>query len=170
MVIGFWFEVVIPLYHWGGWGQYIMPLYIDPPSLKKEMSTTEQYCLWNLNVLWFEAKLSLDSIYKILFLNIFWRGGDNILYHNILTTPPTQTLFEISKLILRQQRPVNGRNDKAKLSLDSALKLSFLYIIEGGSIYYTIIYCPPPLPIPWKRNINHGSVLSVICNCFVCSS
>ena len=64
--------------------------------------------------------------------------GVNILYHNILTPPPTQTLFEQSKLILCQQRPVNGRNDKAKLSLDSALKLSFFYIIEGGGGQYII--------------------------------
>ena len=41
------------------------------------------------------AKLSLDYIYKIPFLNICWRvgrggggGGVNILYHNILIPPP----------------------------------------------------------------------------------
>ena len=73
-------------------------------------------------------------------------GGVNILYHNILT-PPTQTLFELSTLILCQQSPVNGRNDKAKLSLDSALKLSFLYIIEGEGVnilYHNILTPPPP--------------------------
>ena len=35
----------------------------------------DKYCQWYVNVLCLEAKLSLDSIYKILFLNIFFFLG-----------------------------------------------------------------------------------------------
>ena len=113
-----------------------------------------------------EAKLSLDSIYKKLFLNIFWRGGGgvNIFYHYILT-PPTQTLFEQSTLILCQQRPVNGQNDKAMLSLDSALKLSFLDIIEGGGgvniLNHNIL--TPPHPI--KKKVQPRN--SIVCEMYI---
>ena len=58
---------------------------------------------------------------------------------------------------------MNGPNDAAKLKLDSAMKLPFLYNQLGEVV--NILYHNFLTPTLSIRNVNHGIVLSVICEC-----
>ena len=95
-----------------------------------------------------EAKLTLYSIVKIPFLNIWWGGGVNILYHNILTHPPHPNLIWAINIDI-----VSSKIDKCSTWLvtitdNSSPWLTFLTVWgEGVRILWYTILTPPPTNI-----------------------
>ena len=147
-----WFTFLF-LWDGGGGGQNIKYNILTP--LQKYSRTVfvhgiqwTQYQCWyfkkslggcGVKILWYNILIPPPGCHWIQCTNTIleyfleWGGGGSI-YYTIIFWPPTHPNFfwNINIDIVSTKTCNWGRNDKAKLSLDSALKLSFLYIIEGG--------------------------------------